>query len=318
MLENSKNILSVRNLTKIFVSKKWFKKESEFTAVNNISFDLAQGEILGFLGPNGAGKTTTISMLLGVMSPSSGNISYFSKDFEKNRSDIMQHVSFASTYVKLPSRLTIYENLEVYAGLYSMTKVERCHKIESFLKFFDLWDMRDRDTGSLSAGQTTRVMIVKAFLASPKIVLLDEPTASLDPDIAELVREFIKAQRRDNGTSILLTSHNMNEVTESCDRVLVLKNGTIIANNTPEELASSVTSSKIQLLITKNLESAKKLCDQKNIIYCLDDKFFNIEIDEKNIAQFLADLAKLDVIYDQISIDKPSLEDYFLKIVKSK
>lgn len=313
-------ILSVENLTKIFGTKKfWFRKsEPEFTAVNNISFNLLQGEILGFLGPNGAGKTTTISMLLGVMSPSSGQIKYFGKKLETNRSDILQDVSFASTYVRLPGRLTIYENLDVYARIYSMGLAERQEKIGKFLKFFDLWELRNRDTGSLSAGQTTRVMVVKAFLANPKVVLLDEPTASLDPDISNMVREFIKKQKIENGTSILLTSHNMDEVTESCDRVLVLKNGQIIANNTPEQLAATVTNSKIQLLITKNLDLAKSLCAEKNLICNIDNKFLTIEVDEKLVANLLSELAKLDVVYDQISIEKPSLEDYFLQISRNK
>lgn len=313
-------ILSVENLTKKFSGKKfWFKTlEQDFVAVDNISFDIAQGEILGFLGPNGAGKTTTISMLLGVMSPTSGTIKYFGQDFEKNRSSIMQSVSFASTYVKLPGRLTIYENLDVYARLYSLNRAQRVEKIEKYLKFFDLWSIRNRDTGSLSAGQTTRVMVVKAFLSSPKIVLLDEPTASLDPDISHMVREFIKEQRVQNGTSILLTSHNMDEVTESCDRVVVLKKGSIIANNTPEQLALSITESKIQLMITHNLDLAKNLCDQKNLKYNIDRNFLNVELDEKSIASFLSELAKLNINYEQISIEKPSLEDYFLHIAKSQ
>ncbi len=317
-MQNS--ILSVENLTKTFYAKKfWFRNaEPEFTALNNINFELNQGEILGFLGPNGAGKTTTISILLGVMSPTSGNIKYFGKSLSKYRSEILQQVSFASTYVKLPSRLTIYENLDVYAKIYGMRYADRVENISKFLKYFDLWDLRNRDTGSLSAGQTTRVMVVKAFLARPKIVLLDEPTASLDPDISKMVREFIKMQRDENGVSILLTSHNMDEVTESCNRVVVLKNGNIIANNTPEQLAASVTNSKVQLLVTKNLDLAKNLCKQKNLVCSVDNLFLNIEIDEKHVASLLSELAHLNVIYDQISIEKPTLEDYFLQISETK
>ena len=313
-------ILSVENLTKKFSGKKfWFKTlEPEFVAVNNITFDMQEGEILGFLGPNGAGKTTTISMLLGVMSPTSGRIKYFDKDLSKDRSNIMQHVSFASTYVRLPGRLTIYENLDVYARLYSMKRSDRIERIEKYLKFFDLWSIKNRDTGTLSAGQTTRVMVVKAFLSNPKVVLLDEPTASLDPDVAHMVREFIKTQREQNGTSILLTSHNMDEVTESCDRVLVLKKGSIIANNTPEQLALSVTDSRIQLMITENFELAQNLCKSKNLKYIVEDKFLKVELEEKSIANFLSELAKLNVNYIEISIEKPTLEDYFLHIAKSE
>ena len=245
-------VLVVNNLTKTFVSGFWpFKTPKISSVVNAISFQLKKGEILGLLGPNGAGKTTTIQMLLGTLIPSfasscakapagtaiHGSITYFGKDFAKHRIESLKKIGYASGYDKLPARLTVIENLDIVGRIYGMTAQHRAQQIEKLLKFFRIWELRDRETGTLSAGQATRVMLAKAFIYDPEIVLLDEPTASLDPDVAHEVRQFILAQCKERGISILITSHNMDEVTELCDRVLVLKNGTIIADNTPEVLA---------------------------------------------------------------------------------
>ncbi len=294
-----------------------FKKFNDFIAVNNISFQLKQGEILGLLGPNGAGKTTTIQMLLSTMTPTSGSIHYFGKDFFTYRADILQKVSFASTYVRLPGRLSITQNLDIYGQLYGVSSADRKKRIERFLKFFGIWEIRDREAGVLSAGQITRVMLAKAFISYPAIVLLDEPTASLDPDIALEVRKFIVEQQKEYGVSILLTSHNMDEVTEVCNRVLVLQNGIIIANNTPIELAASVTNTRVRLLITKNLESARNYLQENKLIYKQFGEFLEIEINEQKIAQLLNAFGRRDIYYDQISIDKPTLEDYFLQVART-
>ena len=193
--------------------KDLYKQFDKFVAVNKINFELHQGEVLGLLGPNGAGKSTTISMLLGVLSPTSGTIKYFDKDFADHQSEILQHVTFASTYIKMPWRLTVIENLEIYAYLHSIKSWEFKSRVKKFLTFFEVWDQRNKTMNNLSAGQVTRVMLAKAFIPYPQIVLLDEPTASLDPDIAHQVRDFIKQQQEQHGTTILYTSHNMDELT---------------------------------------------------------------------------------------------------------
>jgi ABC-2 type transport system ATP-binding protein len=292
-------ILKVGNLTKTFTSGFWpFKKQQKYTAVNGISFELKKGEILGFLGPNGAGKTTTIQMLLGTLTPSNGTISYFGEDFAQSRIAALKRVGYASGYDKLPARLTVTENLDIVGRIYGMSYTVRMQQIEKLLKFFGIWEMRDRQTGTLSAGQATRVMLAKAFISDPEIVLLDEPTASLDPDVAHEVRQFILAQRKERGTSILITSHNMDEVTELCDRVLVLKNGTIIADDTPEILAQSISKVRVHLTIAGEQRM--------------------VELDEHAIAPYLADLAERKIMYSHISIEKPTLEDYFLSVAKNK
>lgn len=310
-------VLRVKNLTKIFTSGLWpFTNRQTYTAVNNISFDVKKGEILGFLGPNGAGKTTTIQMLLGTLIPSSGFITYFGSNFAHHRIEALKKVGYASGYDRLPARLTVSENLDIVGRIYGITQLDRAERIEKLLNFFGIWKLRNRQTGTLSAGQATRVMLAKAFIADPEIILLDEPTASLDPDIAYEVRQFIIAQRKERGASILITSHNMDEVTELCDRVLVLKNGNIIANDAPEILAQSISKVRIHLIISGFLDSVLLYLNEKKLIYAAENMHLTIEVDEQNIAQLLSDLAERKIIYSYISIDKPTLDDYFLSIAK--
>ncbi len=300
-------ILEVKNLTKQF---------GDFLAVDNISFSLKAGEILGFLGPNGAGKTTTIQMLLGVTGPTAGEIFYFNKEFKKNREEILRQINFSSTYISLPWLLTVSESLEVFARLYEIN--DRKKRIKKLLSEFEIEHLIKKQFHMLSAGEKTRVLLVKAFLNYPKILLLDEPTASLDPDIAIKIREFIKKERREYNVSVLLTSHNMSEVEDMCDRVLVLNHGKIIEEGTPEMLARRVSDCRMELTIPKNLERATSIFEENKLTFERDRMRFKITLDEKKVAEILMSLAKARVNYDDISIDKPDLEDYFLKIVREK
>lgn len=310
-------VLKVKNLTKIFTSGFWpFKSLQTYVAVNNISFHLKKGEVLGFLGPNGAGKTTTIQMLLGTLTPSSGIITYFGNDFAEHRIVSLKKIGYASGYDKLPAGLTIMENLDIVGRIYGLQQPYRMQQIEKLLKSFGIWQLRDRQTGTLSAGQATRVMLAKAFISDPEIVLLDEPTASLDPDVAHEVRKFILAQRKERNTSILITSHNMDEVTELCDRVLVLKNGTIIADNIPELLAQSTSQVRVHLTISHGVDRIMTYLRNVQLKHMVQNNQITIEIDEHTIAQFLITLSEYKITYSQISIDKPTLEDYFLSIAK--
>ncbi len=303
-------VLRVKNLIKSF--------GIQYTAVNNVSFELTQGEILGLLGPNGAGKTTIIQMLLGIMTPTSGVIEYFGKNFFTHRSKALQDISFASTYVRLPGRLTVYENLRFQGKLYGFSVEELSRKIPQLLDTFGIGYLAQKKAGMLSAGESTRVMLVKAFLTNPKIVLLDEPTASLDPDAAQIVRQIILQQREEAGTSFLVTSHDMDEVAEVCDRVLVLKKGTIIANDTPAHLAASVASTKVHFIADDYmLDQIIGYSKQRSLACTREGHTVSVEVYEHAIAGFLMDLAHAKITYSTISIDKPSLEDYFLTIAKS-
>lgn len=304
-------VLSVKNLTKVYPGK------PPCLAVDDISFSLDEGEILGLLGPNGSGKTTTIQMLLGTLTNTSGSIVYFGKDFAANRSEVLQHVSFASTYTSMPWLLSLEENLNVFGYLYGFNSSESAQRFDPLLERFGILDKKHQRVASLSAGQVTRLMLVKAFFIQPKIALLDEPTASLDPDIARDICSFLLEQREKNRLSILFTSHKMQEVMEICDRTIFLKKGKIIANDVPEKLAKSVSGFKIRIVLLHGQEKAKEILEKNGFPYTIDHKTIEIVVDEEQIPPFLNELGREQVIYSSIKIEEPSLEDFFLQTTKN-
>jgi ABC-2 type transport system ATP-binding protein len=203
-------------------------------AVDNISFEIYEGEILGLLGANGAGKTTTLQMLLGLTTPSEGAVRLFGLDMNDNREEILKRVNFSSSYVSLPFSLTVYENLQVFAMLYEVK--ERKSKIMDMLRTFEIEDLKNKPVRRLSSGQITRVCLAKSLLNDPEVLFLDEPTASLDPDIADKTRRLLKDITKDRGVAILYTSHNMKEMEEICDRVIFMDRGHIAAIGTLDEI----------------------------------------------------------------------------------
>lgn len=219
------SVVEVRNLTKRFQG---------FTAVDDISFDIKKGEILGLLGPNGAGKTTTIHMLLGLITPTVGSIHMFGLDLATHRETILQQVNFSSTYISMPFSLTVEENLKVIARLYSLKDIQQ--RIDDIVKKLEMEDIRHRLTRKLSSGQMSRLTLAKAIMTEPKVLFLDEPTASLDPDIVNKIKSFLKEYQRSEGLSILYTSHNMREMEEMSDRIIFLQRGKIVAEGTAPEI----------------------------------------------------------------------------------
>lgn len=304
-------VLSVVNLRKVYQ-----KKKQSFVAVDDVSFDLEEGEILGLLGPNGSGKTTTIQMLLGTLTRTSGSIFYFGKDFSLHQSEILQHISFASTYTSLPFILTVEENLEVFGCLYGMTRKESAKKFDPLLERFGILSKKYNRVSSLSAGQITRLMLVKAFFIEPKIVLLDEPTASLDPDIAIDICNFLLEERDKTQLSILFCSHKMAEVMEICDRAIFLKKGRIIANDIPETLAKSVSGCSVILTVIKGLQQTVAIANERNLPYVTEHRHIEIQMEDNQVPEFLHALSEKNIIYANIKIEEPSLEDFFLEIAK--
>jgi ABC-2 type transport system ATP-binding protein len=212
------------------------KQFGDFTAVDDVSFCIGPGEILGLLGPNGAGKTTTIHMMLGLITPTSGSIEVFGLDLATHREQILQQVNFSSTYISMPLALTVEENLRVVARLYGLSDIKR--RVDDIVKKLEMEEFRHKVTRKLSSGQMTRLTLAKAFLTEPKILFLDEPTASLDPDIAHKIRALLQEERRSAGLSILYTSHNMREMEEMSDRIIFLQRGKIVAEGTAREIVS--------------------------------------------------------------------------------
>jgi len=302
-------VLTVKNLTKIYPKNKE-------AAVSSISFHLKNSEILGLLGPNGSGKTTTIQMLLGTLSLTSGSIFYFGTDFTKHRSELLQSISFASAYTSLPWLLTVEENLQIFGRLYNMDSKESSRQFEPLLERFGILNKKSARISSLSAGQITRLMLVKAFFIKPKIVLLDEPTASLDPDMANEICSFIQEQREKTGLSILFTSHKMEEVAEICDRIVFLKNGKIIADDVPKKLAHTVSSFRVRLAIIDGMKRICSLIEAKEFPFKIEHRTIEITMQENEIPSFLNAVGQSGITYANIKIEEPSLEEYFLKMAK--
>ena len=230
------NIVKVKNLTK------HFKNE---TALNNISFNLKYKETLGILGPNGSGKSTTIGILLGLIKASSGDVVIDNININsKHRTRILEKINFASPYTELPKRLSVRQNLEIYARLYNVVDIKK--RLEEIFEYFNLEKLLNKKVGELSSGQKTRVSLAKALLNKPKLLLLDEPTASLDPVTAEFLREFIINYKKKNDISIIFSSHNMLEVERLCDQILFLRKGRILLKGTVVDILSKNKKSNLQ------------------------------------------------------------------------
>ena len=206
------------------------KKYNNILAVNNLNLKISKGSIVGLLGPNGCGKTTTIGMMLGLIKPTSGNVFIN----EQNRTNLLQKINFISPYIELPKKLTIEENLKVYGRMYGVKSLN--DKINELIEKLNLTEFRKRKTGELSSGQKNRVSLAKALINDPEILLLDEPTASLDPDVGDYIRGYIEDFALNKGTTILIASHNMNEVERLCSEVMMMKNGSIIDKGTCSSL----------------------------------------------------------------------------------
>jgi len=212
------------------------KQYNNILAVKNINFKINKGSIVGLLGPNGCGKTTTIGMMLGLIKPTSGTVFINGQNIENenNRTKILEKVNFISPYVELPKKLTVEENLKVYGKLYGVNNLQ--DKISDLMKQLNLFEFKKRKTGELSSGQKNRVSLAKALINEPEILFLDEPTVSLDPDVGDYIRTYIEGFASKKGTTILLASHNMDEVERLCNEVMMMKNGEIIDKGTCDSL----------------------------------------------------------------------------------
>ena len=243
-----KNLVEVKNI------KKNYGKND---AVKGISFNIKEDEILGLLGPNGSGKTTTIGMLLGLLKPTSGEILINGQKLEGNRIEILEQINFISPYIELPKKLTVKQNLTVYGKLYKINNINE--RIEFLSEKLRLEGLLNSITGELSSGQKNRVSLAKALINEPKVLLLDEPTASLDPEVGDFVRSFLEDYKKEKKISILLASHNMNEVTRLCKSILMMKDGIIIDKGNPEELINKHGRKNLEEVFLKLSRSKNEL-----------------------------------------------------------
>ena len=241
-----KNSIEVINLSKSYKTKK---------AVNNISFKIDENEIVGLLGPNGCGKTTTIGMILGLLKPTSGQVLINGKNIENNKISILHKMNFISPYIELPKKLTVKQNLIVYGKLYNIKNLsERINFLSEKLR---LGDLLDKITGELSSGQKNRVSLAKALINDPTVLLLDEPTAALDPETADFIRTFLEKLREEKKISVLLASHNMDEVKRLCNSVMMMKDGNIVDGGTPEDLIEKYGQKNLEEVFLKIVRKDK-------------------------------------------------------------
>jgi ABC-2 type transport system ATP-binding protein len=233
-------ILEARELTREFDGVK---------ALDKFSFKLHRGEVLGLLGANGAGKTTAMNCMLGLTLPTTGDLFAFGKELHAHRIEILKKTNFSSAYVSLPGNLKVWQNLLVFAQIYGVPHPKK--KIAELLELLEVTELRNRVTGQLSAGESTRVNLCKAFLNEPELLMLDEPTASLDPDIADKVRKVIRRVQSERSIGILYTSHNMRDIEEVCDRVIFLHKGKIVAEGTPDQIVKKFSENNLEDVFIK-------------------------------------------------------------------
>ncbi len=240
-------------MDELISSKALCKHYKDAVALSDLSLSVSSGEIVGLLGPNGAGKTTAIHIFLGLLSPTSGEVRVFGKDPLKHKHELSKRLNFSSAYAQLPSNLRVRENLNIFAKLYNTPSPKK--KIESLLELFEVGHLRDRVTGALSSGEKTRVNLAKCLLNDPKLLLLDEPTASLDPEMADTVREVLKKIQRETKVGILYTSHNMPEVEAICNRIYFIHEGKLIASGAPADVLKSFDSPSLDQVFIKIVRS---------------------------------------------------------------
>ncbi|MBI4129795.1 ABC transporter ATP-binding protein [Candidatus Roizmanbacteria bacterium] len=300
------SVLEVSNL---------YKQFNTFVAVDKISFSIGRGEVVGLLGPNGAGKTTTIQILMGITTPTSGAIHYFGREFEKHRQYCLQRINFTSAFNSLQGRITPYENLKVFAGLYDVKNEDE--KINLLTDRLEIKPFMNIPYNRLSSGQKTRVNLAKSLLNDPALVLMDEPTASLDPDIADKLLTFIEELRQKQQLSILYTSHDMKEVTRICDRVIFLDLGKIVAEDTPLGLTKRIKTARLTLTFDGVKAPVATYLAEKNIAHSFPRRqVVSIDIKEDLIPKVIFGLSNRNVWLTDIDIRKPNLEDVFLDIAR--
>lgn len=302
----SEQVLQVNNLVKNY---------GKFRAVDGISFSVPKGSVVGFLGPNGAGKTTTIQMLLGIIEKSGGSIKYFGKDFFKNRVQSLQRINFASAFNTLQGRISVMENLIVFAKLYQIPNHK--DKILQLANYFEATKLLKKRYWDLSSGQRTRVNLMKSLLNDPELLLMDEPTASLDPDITDKTLTLIEELRESRNLSILYTSHNMDEITRICDEVIFLDHGKIVAEDTPLNLTKKISGVTLELMFGGIKENIEKHLKTSGLEYnFLDKRTLSIKTEESHVPEILAALYNIKAGITDIDLVKPTLEDVFLQIAR--
>lgn len=301
-------VLEVNNLVKEY---------GRFRAVDGISFTVPKGKVVGLLGPNGAGKTTTIQVLLGITLHNAGTIKYFGKDFTKHRQICLQRINFVSSFNTLQGRITSWENLVAFSYLYNVKNYKK--KIMDLIKYFGAEDLLHKRYWDLSTGQKTRINIIKSLVNDPELILMDEPTASLDPDIADKTLTLIESLVKERNLSMLFTSHDMSEVSRICHEVIFLDHGKIVAQDAPLSLTKRITNTQLKLIFDNTRRDVEEFLKDKEYSYeFLNPKTVIINTEEKMIPKIIFSISKAGIWLIDIEVKKPTLEDVFLQIARGE
>ncbi len=301
------NAIDVSLLNKVYSG--FFVKPT--LAISNVSFSVSPGEVLGIVGSNGAGKTTLIQMLLGLLTPTSGSIRFFGKELQKNRAQIAHYINFSSTYISLPPLLTVKQALTYTFYLYH----SRWNKelFDGLIAEFQLEALLDKQIKTLSSGQIAKVNIAKALINEPTVLFLDEPTASIDPKAANKIRMHLMRLSKTRGTTIVLTSHNMNEVEDLCDRAIFLKKGEIFKIERPSELAKSSHETIVKLTKVKAFQKLKQVCRENTISITGNRDVCEIKVPSNTLVNLFSMMVLNKISYVDVEIKKQTLYDYFIK-----
>lgn len=305
------DLITVKNLCKTFPTT-----EGKILAVNNLSFTVKKGEIFGLLGVNGAGKSTLITMLTGLTLPDSGKITIFGKDLQQHREEILQRCNIATAYYTLSYNLSVMENLRVYALLYQVPQAKQ--KIKKLTEEFMIGHLLKASIRTLSSGEQTRLNMVKALLNDPELLFLDECTAGLDPHMAEITRDYLKAYQKKTGCTIIFTSHNMREVEELCHCIAFMNQGKIVATGTASQLLKELEVQTIHLHVPHHLSQTQTFLKKLHLPFTQEGNliYFSVKNRKKVIYPILERLVKEKIAFDDIHLEKPTLEQYFIHHAK--
>lgn len=308
------NYIEVENLVKTFS-----EHGKKVIAVDNVSFNVKQGEIFGFLGPNGAGKTTTINMLTGLLKKDSGTIRILGYEPEKNWEFVKNQMNVSTAYFPLSDVLTVEQNLKVYARIFNVKNSKE--RINELIRMFELENVRKRSVIKLSSGENTRVSLAKGLVNMPKVLFLDECTVGLDPDMAEKTRTIIKNYQKNNDCSIMFTSHYMYEVEELCDRIAFMCDGRIIKIDTADNLKKLIKKNTVEIAVKENAIALKKFLEDENVDVCFAENntvIFDVTSENDKLFKVMNKIFKKGFMLSNLHIKKPTLDDIFIKIARKK
>lgn len=307
--------VKAEDIKKTYSRPSWrFWEDRDTTeALKGVSFEVEESEVFGIVGPNGAGKTTLINILTGLLYRDSGTLEIFGEDIEKKRSALAHRMNVATAYSRMSGNLTVRENLNVFARIYDVEN--RSEKIDEVLEIFQISELEGKKIHHLSAGQKTRANLAKSFVNEPELLLLDEATAGLDPQIAQVTRDAIKQLKKDLGTTILVTSHRMEDIDQLSDRMMFLHRGEVLETGTPAELKKKIHSKVIQVTVAEVTDEFRGLVESEGGF--IRENTATIKVDtEQQIVEFMAALNDLDVQVTDVEARNPDLDQVFRKVAE--